>query len=279
MEQAFNKNVLEKTPGEKFLEQDYLTAGRTIKLVKVFNKNESIEGILDMDVKLGKPIIMDGGLKNIDPILDVKLNEDKIFLKTINHTYELVPPTNAIEKTKLNSKELIEKDKEIEKLLKEAQFNALSVLETRALFKKKQELSVEPQTQDIKKRIEEVETKLKQSTVIVETLLEFKMLMEKMGKNYYIIRSVIEHENAHSNKASSLEAIHGGYSVIVSKNERGGFSYQPTALTGTKEEWSDRKKIETNIKIASAPEEYGDRMSDSDYEQVAKMKKRLGELY
>ena len=151
--------------------------------------------------------------------------------------------------------------------------------EAKILFVKKQNLSLElNKTPDIQDQIKEIETKLKACTVVVDTLLEFKILMEKTSKNYYIIRSVIEHENAHSNKASSLEVIHGGYSVLVLKNKEGVFSYLPTARTKPQENWDDKRKIETNIKIGRAPEEYGNRMSDGDKENVAKLREQLENL-
>ncbi|MBP6908569.1 MAG: hypothetical protein KBB75_01980 [Candidatus Pacebacteria bacterium] len=278
MSEKFNNPNIEKTPGEKLLEHDYLIAGKSIKLVKVFNPNETIEGVLDVDVKIGKPIILDEGLKNTDPIMDVKYENDKIFFKTNSSTYELVPPTNAVVKTKLDSIMLAEKGEEIEELLKVAQSFALSGQEKRALFNKKIDLFQQPRTPEIQKELDEITEKLKKCTVVVQTLLEYKILMEKTGKNYYIVRGVVEHENAHANKASSLDAIHGGYSLIVSKNEKGGFSYQPTALTGSPDSWDEKRKIETNIKIGSAPKEYGDRLSPSDEKQIAILQERLKNL-
>ncbi len=96
----------EKTPGEKFLENKYLTAGHTIKLAKVFNPEEVIEGTLDEDVALANPIVLDHGSKSTDPIKDVTYTNNKIFFKTNNSTYELVPPTGVSLKTKIDTPEL-----------------------------------------------------------------------------------------------------------------------------------------------------------------------------
>lgn len=278
-EQNFSKDNKEKTTGEKFMENDILVAGKKIRLVKVYGDNESIEGILDANLKLGKPINMDTGLIITDPIIDVQLSDDKIFLKTSNCLYELVPPTDAIKKTELNSEELIEIGKEIDDKLKNAQASALNKKEFLDLFNKKQDLDTVPnKTLEIKNHIKEIEKKLEGSKVVVDNILEFKILMEKTGKNYYIIRNTIEHENAHSNKASSLDTIYGGYSISVFKNEKGGYSYQPTARAKIPEEWDDRKKIEYSIKIARAPEEYGNRMSAGDIEKVKKLQVQLEDL-
>lgn len=101
--------------------------------------------------------------------------------------------------------------------------------------------------------------------------------MEKTGKNYYIVKNTIEHENAHANKAASLDAIHGGYSLLVLKNGD-KFSYQPIALTKPPEDWEEKRKIETSIKIGSAPSEYGNRTSAGDEQQIAKLRERLKNL-
>ncbi len=116
--------------------------------------------------------------------------------------------------------------------------------------------------------------------VSVQTLTEFGILMNKLDKNYYRVNSTVYHENAHANKAQSIGAMHEGYSVLVSKSKKGnGFAYQPIAHTKVPDYWPEHRQIEAKIKIGSAPEEYGNALSDGDEKMIEILRKKLKDSY
>lgn len=284
-ERPLRKPTNEQTPGELFITKLGLHPGVRIKLIKISTQQESriasgdsLEGVLDKDVVIGQPIYLDGSTKNTSELIGVKEENDRIYFKTRTSVYELVPPTIA-SSPKPKSKELITMEESILKALKEAQDIALTSEEMQFLFKKRLHLQRIEQTQDILAEINKIDEEVKKHKISVETLPEFQFLMKNLGKNYYRVTSTITHENAHGNKADAIGAKHEGYSLLVSKSKKGeGFSYQPMVHTTVPRIWDKEKQIKANIKIAQAPDEYGDHISDGDEEQIKKLREELKNL-
>lgn len=281
----FHKPTHEQSPGELFLTKLGLHAGMLIKLVKVSSEKESkiltgdsLEGILDEEVEIGKPIFIAEKTKNTSQITAVKEEDNRIFLKTETSVYELVPPTENPNIVK--SEKYLEIEKEIDVKLKNAQDVALEDSGMDNLFQKRILLLKQPSTPQILEELSKLKKEIEKHLVFVKTLIEFKILMNKLGKNYYRVNSTVYHENAHANKAQSIGAIHEGYSVLVSKSKKGnGFAYQPLVHTDVPDYWPEHRKIEAKIKIGSAPEEYGNALSDGDEKMIEILRKKLNDNY
>jgi hypothetical protein len=282
-DRPLRKPTMEQTPGELLITKLGLNKGVRIRLNKIskdghseIEAGSSIEGVLDEDVSLNKSIFLDNRSKNTSQITAVKKENDRYFFKTNTSVYELVPPEIQPASLKPKTKELIELEKNIERKLKEVQANALTKAETEILLDRYFKLKKESQTDHIKEEIEKIDKKILENMVTVKTLIEFQILMNKLEKNYYVVNGTVLHENAHANKAESIGGTHGGYSIWVFKSEKkDGYIYQPYAHTDIPEYWPKHRKLEANIKIVSAPEEYGDRMSDGDEERLEDLKKEL----
>lgn len=261
----------------------YLMPGMQIRLVKLeagkdshISVGTSLEGVLDADVRIGQPIYLDGKTKNTSRIQAVKKDGDRVFLKTETSVYELVPPTSD-GSSEPKSKERIELEHTIETLLKEVQANAVDEKIVGSLIERRHQLGRQEKTDASKIELQKIDTELEKHIVTVKTIAEFKLLMEKIGRNYYAVMGTVAHENAHANMASSLGAIHSGYSLLVTRKGN-DFSYQPIALTNVRGEWDKKDQLEANIKIAGAPKEYGNKLSPGDEEMIASLRKQLNNL-
>lgn len=278
---------LEKTthPGQYLLDSLYLIPGREIKLIKIVSLKKSdipvgttFEGVLDNEIILGKPIYIDNGSKNTTSVIGVKKDGGQIFIKTDTSIYELMRPSPEVPENNRKSRDFIEREKEIGELLERAKSNALDVGEIMTLINKRQVLSYKQnRTIEDNNEIMKIDEKMEKCIITVETISDFKILMEKTGKNYYSVIGTVEHENAHANKALSLGGIHHGYSLIVGK-DTDGFSYQPIALTDVPEYLDEGEKIEKNLEILNAPKEYGNKLSPEDEKNIKFLKDRLMNL-
>ncbi len=279
-ENESNKSTRELSPGELFIAKLGLNKGVLIKLDKISSSRESkisvgdsIEGILDDSVHIGRPIFLNNRAQNTSNLIGVREENKKIFFKTETSIYELVPPTLSPDFLNVKTQELKDLKNRLSAMLKEAQDNALSNIEMTTLFQRRIALS---SMGDIKqKELIQIDEKLKKCRINVNTLIEYKILLNMLGKNYYRVNKALMHENAHANKANSVGAFHLNYSLIVSKGEDGEFKYQPLAQTKIPENWTEKAGIIGNIDIGQAPEEYGDSLSGSDEEMVEKLKERL----
>ena len=101
----------------------------------------------------------------------------------------------------------------------------------------------------------------------VKTLPEFKMVLEKIGMPYDNLIDTLEHENAHANKAEELGALHEKYAILCIKY-KDGYGYIPQAGIYIPDEWTNEKQMHVKNKIISAPEEYGNYLSQDDLEDL-----------
>ncbi|MBA3732942.1 hypothetical protein H0W91_01030 [Patescibacteria group bacterium] len=106
--------------------------------------------------------------------------------------------------------------------------------------------------------------RLDEASILVETLLEAKRVMEILGFDHDSLIDTLSHENSHTNKAMQLGANFGGYNFLLIKDTDGGYLITPSATTSIPEDWSKEKKEEAMTKIISAPDEYGNKMSEMD---------------
>jgi len=100
------------------------------------------------------------------------------------------------------------------------------------------------------------------------TLFEFRTALFIAGFSQADIASSLNHENAHANKAQSLDALFHCYKFYMAK-EDGKNMFQPSAFIGLPKYWSNEKKRQAWKLITRAPEEYGDELSVGDYRKLA----------
>jgi hypothetical protein len=281
-EGPFRKAVHDQSSAELFLTKLGMHPGTRIKLVKVSsdgNSNisigDSLEGVLDADIAIGKSIFLDGKSKNTSSLVAVKEENKRIFFKTHTSTYELVPPSTAAN-YEVNPEGLKNIENHLKSLLKEVQDRALSAEEMKILSDQRISLQNSSPTRENIQKLRELDEEIKKHKIFIKTLVQFRMLMNMLGKNYYRVNDVVTHENAHANKASSLGVVHEGYSVLVYKSKTDdGFSYQPLVDRDIPRTFNDKEKVEVNLKIGFAPEEYGNHLSDGDEEQIRKLREEL----
>ncbi|MEI7689259.1 MAG: hypothetical protein WCI91_03705 [Candidatus Nomurabacteria bacterium] len=274
------------TPGQEILEGYYLVPGIKIKLIKQSSDKHSevavgstLEGILDFDVRIGEPIYLDNKNKNTSPITGIKKDGNRLFLKTDTSIYELVPPTDSIKNNTDNkSPNLIGMEKNIERELRRAQANAINGKDLLLLTEKRFNLSKIERTPEIINQISLVSKEISKYMVTVDTLLEFKTLVEKLDRNYYFTIGTISHENAHANMTEALCGKHRGYSIVVFKKEDGTYGYQPISHFDFSSVLDPEEKIKKEIRVTNAPEEYGNKLSPGDKNRIQELEKQLKNL-
>lgn len=110
----------------------------------------------------------------------------------------------------------------------------------------------------------------KRNVLFVETLPEFRYVLTLLKKDGVPVNSVVAHENAHGNVTDIVGNTHTGYSIEFIKNLDGDIDYSfeshQTSNAATTEEALDREE-----KIMRAPEDYGDKMSESDKTNLARI--------
>ena len=114
----------------------------------------------------------------------------------------------------------------------------------------------------------EFRKRMTEATIIVETLPEARRVMEILGFNKNSLIDTLSHENAHGNKAEQLGAKHFGYKFCLIKTDNGDFLIQPQASIEIPEDWEKGKQDEVLTKIIEAPEEYDNKMSKGDKEDL-----------
>ena len=124
----------------------------------------------------------------------------------------------------------------------------------------KQELTPEEEA-----RAEQIADWFNDATIKAETLVDLRMALEELGCDEDYIKYVIEHENAHGNKASSLKANHYGYALTLSYDEAEDFYIvHPLAMINMPSSWSEWRKNRVHIAYTRAPEDYGNELSQND---------------
>ncbi|MEI6490499.1 MAG: hypothetical protein WCO16_01910 [bacterium] len=114
---------------------------------------------------------------------------------------------------------------------------------------------------------------LMDSTVTVQTLIEFKMVMQNMTDDPEQVEEMIAHENSHANVAESLGAKFIGYALLICK-DKDDFVFRGVAPYELPPEWAARKRKAAHLKIIGAPEKYGEELSDTDIGKIEWLKRQ-----
>lgn len=153
----------------------------------------------------------------------------------------------------------IKNEKEI--LLKELQKKVLFAMENSL------DLELMQLKYILNKDDKEISDMIKKATITVETISEFRLILKILARSDEEIQDILAHENAHANKTETLGVEHLGYNIIIIK-KGDDYLFQPFSEKCTPEEWSEEKKKEAAIQIVLAPEEYGNKLSSGDIEEL-----------
>ncbi len=113
------------------------------------------------------------------------------------------------------------------------------------------------------------------ASIVVITIPEARRVMEMLGFTDEQLVQTLSHENAHANKAMEVGATFSGYNFALTRDSDGGILVQPSAITSIPDNWSKEKTIFFDSQIIKAPDEYGEKMSPGDKEEL---KIKYGEI-
>lgn len=100
------------------------------------------------------------------------------------------------------------------------------------------------------------------ATIHINNLYDFKKVLEILGLEGERLHSMLNHENAHANKAEAMGQNFLGYKITVVKDIDGLYYFYPYVAVNT---YGDIKETNTILKeITKAPEEAGDKLSEGD---------------
>ncbi|MFA7193489.1 MAG: hypothetical protein WC087_01050 [Candidatus Paceibacterota bacterium] len=128
-----------------------------------------------------------------------------------------------------------------------------------------------------------IEKEIFASSAIADTIVEFKEMLDQLGDRFGKYRDwvgkYLAHENAHTNVAETLGYEKVGYATVFIKDENENLAFiQPLHFSKPQIDWGPRESLEKQLEVASAPEKYGDKLSDSDEANIEEYKKDLEEL-
>ena len=115
---------------------------------------------------------------------------------------------------------------------------------------------------------EEVRNKLAEAVVQVDTLFEFKRILEMCGLPKDWIQRFLAHENAHANKAESVGAVFNKYEVAFLREDKTVMPRLVSVSIGVHDHLSKEESSQMWTDIISAPEEYGSSLSEHDIEDL-----------
>jgi len=124
-----------------------------------------------------------------------------------------------------------------------------------------------------KKRENEIEKEILQSSVYVKTIVEFREVLMQLGDRFghahNWIGKFLAHENAHANVSEQTGHDEGGYAVIFIKDDTGSLSHiQPLYISRPSASWGPQEMLLKEIEVLRAPEVYGDKLSESDKQDI-----------
>lgn len=121
--------------------------------------------------------------------------------------------------------------------------------------------------------------KLNLASVLVKTLPEFKILLSKLNLKESDVIDILDHENAHANKAEFLidkgkmDIEIEGYAITFIKDgNEDRFIYQPRIRVIYPENLSQTEKSNFRKQVIFAPEEYGNELSENDKKMLDGLK-------
>ncbi len=117
---------------------------------------------------------------------------------------------------------------------------------------------------------DQIKNEILASGAIVQTIPEYKELLEQIAKKYNLTKEwvidLLAHENAHANVSEQNGYDQVGYGTFFLADEKGNLeSIQPAHVHEDPKSWSPIEVIENGIKTLEAPQEYNNQMSEGDH--------------
>ena len=161
----------------------------------------------------------------------------------------------------------IENRKEmILRLVKVAAENALDFYEYSRMEERLKVLIDKDQLSKQEQREEdEILAKADLASVHLKNLADFKIALEFLILNKDTVTDILEHENAHANKGEAIGANFIKYKLTLIQKE-GRLIASPSAIFDL--DFTDPNIREQLKLITSAPDEYGNRLSDGDMDYL-----------
>jgi hypothetical protein len=115
---------------------------------------------------------------------------------------------------------------------------------------------------------EEIKKQIVDRSAIVDTIPEYREMLEQIAKEYnksseWVV-DTLAHENAHANQAENLDYDINGFGGLFLKDENSVNQFQPFHLHEGKNNWEPIEVLEKEIITLEAPDKYGNKMSDDD---------------
>jgi len=117
---------------------------------------------------------------------------------------------------------------------------------------------------------EEQQQHLSHATAHATNLQDYRIFMEELGLKEAEIKDIVVHEYAHADKANELGATFEGYQILLLKDENGWIIPAPRVKISYPEDWSHEKYVAVLKEITTAPEEYGNKLSPDDINDLKK---------
>lgn len=117
-------------------------------------------------------------------------------------------------------------------------------------------------------RKKEIEEELRKSTLFCKNLVEFRLALESLNISEKDIQDLLQHENAHGNKASELGANHESYNLTFLIDQEGRESFRPQVGIFIPDEWDKDRQKDVMKKIILAPEGQDNPLSAGDKRQL-----------
>ena len=128
-------------------------------------------------------------------------------------------------------------------------------------------------------RYKELNKKMSECEVLVNTIMEYKKVLELIGLEKEKIDSLLNHENAHANVTEQVKSqSFDGFRIRFYKDKNGNMSLWPSTKTTTDFSFPEKQRLEEDILVNEAPLHYGDTLSKGDKDIIEKAKNRLSEI-
>lgn len=112
--------------------------------------------------------------------------------------------------------------------------------------------------------------------VVVQTISEYRKVLELAGLFGKAVDQILSHENAHANAAEQLPSqIFKGYSLRFLKENGGKIVMHPQVLFSRDNSFSEEQLIEDEIRVTEAPLYYGEELSPGDIKEIERLKSKL----
>lgn len=122
----------------------------------------------------------------------------------------------------------------------------------------------------------DIEDQLEQTRIKVQTLPEFRFLLENFGFQAPDLQNALAHENAHVNVAEQFNATFEGYMLNVTKRITIGqlvYVLQPEVDVDIPDDWPDEVGDNVARAIILAPVKYGSQLSEGDQKLLARLER------